>query len=468
MVQLDTRLPLGIQQPDFLNALAQGTQNAGNQAALMRQAEGQNLFRQHGAGAMQGDPSAMNALAGFDPVMAQGMDINRQENRRADQRIGIAQQQLQLAREAGQRAAMEAQDRRAAMQEAQQGQQMMRQLAQAFASGDERAFGAISAEIAGQPLPMEPQSLQTLDAFLSGFSGGLSSMVPQGPEPTSEMRNLEFRARQANLKPGSPEYREFMASGGRAGPLVDMSGMTIGGDTMGKPIGTQGLVMVPDPNAPGGLRAIAAEGSPLAEERARAAEAQQRADANATREDVQRSGVVQQTTKMIRELITKGGNRSLVDLPETGVIGERLNRWGVNQEAADMAGRIDTLKGMVAFDRLNALREASATGASGLGQVTEREIALLAAQLGALDQRLSPPVLLETLDTIDAVMGKLSPAAEAFITGAVDTLPSAAASAVGGFGAATLDELLAVDVMNLPADQLDDYERRLNELQGQR
>jgi hypothetical protein len=186
MVQLDTRLPLGIQQPDFLNALAQGTQNAGNQAALMRQAEGQNLFRQHGAGAMQGNQNALNALAGFDPMMAQGMDINRQENRRADQRIGIAQQQLQLAREAGQRAAMEAQDRRAAMQEAQQGQQMMRQLAQAFASGDERAFGAISAEIAGQPLPMEPQSLQTLDAFLSGFSGGLSGMVPD-PGKQSEI-----------------------------------------------------------------------------------------------------------------------------------------------------------------------------------------------------------------------------------------------------------------------------------------
>ena len=63
MVQLDTRLPLGIQQPDFLNALAQGTQNAGNQAALMRQAEGQNLFRQHGGGAMQGNQNALNALA---------------------------------------------------------------------------------------------------------------------------------------------------------------------------------------------------------------------------------------------------------------------------------------------------------------------------------------------------------------------------------------------------------------------
>jgi hypothetical protein len=197
MVQLDTRLPLGIQQPDFLNALAQGTQNAGNQAALMRQAEGQNLFRQHGAAAAQGDTNALAQIGGFDPMMMQSLDFNRQENRRADQRIGIAQQQLQLAREAGQRAAMEAQDRRAAMQEAQQGQQMMRQLAQAFASGDERAFGAISAEIAGQPLPMEPQSLQTLDAFLSGFSGGLSSMVPDPSKQSAAEQQIE-RIMRAN------------------------------------------------------------------------------------------------------------------------------------------------------------------------------------------------------------------------------------------------------------------------------
>ena len=65
---IDHRIAMMGQQPNIVNALAQGTQAAGQVANLRRQAEGQNLFRQHGAGIMAGDPTAMNALAGFDPA----------------------------------------------------------------------------------------------------------------------------------------------------------------------------------------------------------------------------------------------------------------------------------------------------------------------------------------------------------------------------------------------------------------
>jgi hypothetical protein len=52
------------------------------------------------------------------------------------------------------------------------------------------------------------------------------------------------------------------------------------------------------------------------------------------------------------------------------------------------------------FSELNKLREASATGASGLGQVTEREISLLQNRLRTLDPYGDPTKLKGDLDYI--------------------------------------------------------------------
>jgi len=46
---------------------------------------------------------------------------------------------------------------------------------------------------------------------------------------------------------------------------------------------------------------------------------------------------------------------------------------------------LDTLKGAGAFAALSQMREQSATGASGLGALSEAEMRLLVAQAGALD-----------------------------------------------------------------------------------
>ena len=49
---------------------------------------------------------------------------------------------------------------------------------------------------------------QTLQEFLK------QRQMPEGQEPTDTMRNLEFRAAQAGIQPGTPEYQQFMLSGG--------------------------------------------------------------------------------------------------------------------------------------------------------------------------------------------------------------------------------------------------------------
>lgn len=99
MVQIDHRIAMMGQQPNIVNALAQGTQAAGQVANLRRQAEGQNIFRQHGPGIMAGDPAAMNALAGFDPMAAMGVQSQRQQMTIGEAQLAQIKQSTRLAAE---------------------------------------------------------------------------------------------------------------------------------------------------------------------------------------------------------------------------------------------------------------------------------------------------------------------------------------------------------------------------------
>lgn len=69
-------------------------------------------------------------------------------------------------------------------------------------------------------------------------------------------------------------------------------------------------------------------------------------------------------------------------------------------DARDFAAELDTLKANIAFGELTEMRAASKTGGA-LGQVSERELALLTATLGALDPGQSPENLRAQLDKIE-------------------------------------------------------------------
>jgi hypothetical protein len=72
---------------------------------------------------------------------------------------------------------------------------------------------------------------------------------------------------------------------------------------------------------------------------------------------------------------TTGGGSLLASIPAT--------------DARNFKAELDTLKANIAFGELTAMREASKTGGA-LGAVSEREMALLSAALGALDPGQSP------------------------------------------------------------------------------
>lgn len=72
------------------------------------------------------------------------------------------------------------------------------------------------------------------------------------------------------------------------------------------------------------------------------------------------------------------------NLPTTGALGDFLSGIG-GTAARNLRARLETIKAHAGFDRLQAMRDASPTGAV-LGQITERELAFLQATIGNLDQ----------------------------------------------------------------------------------
>lgn len=119
---------------------------------------------------------------------------------------------------------------------------------------------------------------------------------------------------------------------------------------------------------------------------AKAAEAETEANAQAQMEAVQRENAETQADTVlstIGEIRNIADSKGMFDLPEVGIVGDALGRWGVNQEAVDVRNKVASLESAIAFDRLQRMREASPTGGA-LGAVSERELTLLAADLGSL------------------------------------------------------------------------------------
>jgi len=96
-----------------------------------------------------------------------------------------------------------------------------------------------------------------------------------------------------------------------------------------------------------------------------------------------------------KQVLNKGGL-----LPTTGVMGSKLQ--GVYQPSADLAATLNTIAGNISLDKLNAMRQASTTGASGLGAVTEPEHRMLMNSIAALEQSQGQEQLLANIRRVRA------------------------------------------------------------------
>jgi hypothetical protein len=88
-------------------------------------------------------------------------------------------------------------------------------------------------------------------------------------------------------------------------------------------------------------------------------------------------------------------------LPTTGVVGGWLSKVG-GTDARDLRGLLDTVRANAGFKELQAMRDSSPTGGA-LGQVTERELALLQAVVGNLEQDQSKEQLVDNMRRVKNV-----------------------------------------------------------------
>lgn len=95
-------------------------------------------------------------------------------------------------------------------------------------------MGGIELENARNPPPPAPEYdfIELQDGTIvrtEKYSGGIEGMgqfgTPEGDQ-TDTMRNLEWRAAQSGLVPGTPEYQEFMRSGGQSAGMA----LSVGAD----------------------------------------------------------------------------------------------------------------------------------------------------------------------------------------------------------------------------------------------
>jgi hypothetical protein len=94
--------------------------------------------------------------------------------------------------------------------------------------------------------------------------------------------------------------------------------------------------------------------------------------------------------------------RSLADQMSTGLIGQGMSYFG-QSDAAEVYRQTDVLKSTATIENLNAMRRESPTGGA-LGNVTEKEGAMLAAAAGALDPASGPARFQQQLDNYEMTL----------------------------------------------------------------
>lgn len=306
--------------------------------------------RQAAAGGLQGLGALLMAIASGQPQNAaaafqvglQGAneaDWRRQEQARRDEEFAYRQQE---------RADATAERER---------QRQERDAAKA-------KFGEFSALFSDDDPTNDPTGLQDLLPYLDPEQGyGVVADMFAQPESTDDIREYNLYTEQG----GTQDFTTWLRDNKKAG--AGNSSTTIYNKDYGNiPPGFR-LIETPQ-----GVQMEAVPGSPAATDAAAAVEVEQQQTAN----QQQSADIVTQDISRAVEKIEQSPNWT------AGFFGNALSGVG-GTEANNVRKLIDTVEANTAFDRLQAMRNASKTGGA-LGSITERELQLLAATRGSLEQ----------------------------------------------------------------------------------
>ena len=364
---MDARLILAGQTVNPVNALAMGNQVGQQQNDMRYQQDYRSAVQQHGAGALGGNQASMNALAAFDPQVAQnlasnqlGMDQTRQQMRYLDdnQRMAVEQHAAGLS-------------------QAQRAEQ-----AAAVRSGVAAGMQAQTPQQWDAYMSQDPSTQQYVGQFGNRemIAGSFLEMadaieMSQGSDgsPTGAAATLAYRAREAGLQPGTEEYRNFMISNG-GGVSVN-----VGGSSPAPPSGYRNVFddngnLVSQEVIPGG---------PASQDAAAAGRAAEVAGGNAAT-----------ATRVIQNAAQRA--RTAAQDRMVGGLAGQLAAQNPGSQNAEVYRQVATLQSNAKIENLQAMRAASPTGGA-LGAVSDSENAMLGAKSGAIDPA-SPNFLRDLAD----------------------------------------------------------------------
>lgn len=191
---------------------------------------------------------------------------------------------------------------------------------------------------------------------------------PGPPDPTDTMRNLEWRAEQAGLQPGTPEYNDFMVRGG-AGPQVAVDARNMGSIPPGY------RVEYDDAGNPVQMEPI--PGGPVAREQ----QAEEDAAAAAQRNAADYGLTVTQDVGIARNYLDEIGSMAGAD----GIVGANLREWRAGIPGTpeyNMRQFVESAQSNIVLDTINRMRQTSSAGATGMGNMSERQMEVIRGVLG--------------------------------------------------------------------------------------
>lgn len=361
--------------PDMLNTLARATQAAGMANQVGQQNALRSLYREQGPGIAAGEQGALNALARMDPQASLGIQDTRLGMENTRDQMRVRQEQLKLARAASGRAAAAHAAQMDDRQRAREQQRLQQAVAGGLQAQTPEEFDAFMKQIGADDYVGQFANRDMLAAQFLGVADAYEMANPALQGPQSSLGKV-----QADIDAG------FLPADTPLRGQPDQVNVTLpGNQPQGSPIGTQGVVLVPDPTADGGFRAVLAEGSPAyLQAQADAAEAATNAQKEANKDTDQqlKLGMTLQNIHLNIKEIEDGG------LPVTGVGGEARRTWvgraTTGEGAMAFQNRNNQITDAAALDEIQRMRDNSKTGGA-VGQLTDSERVAIGNSITAMN-----------------------------------------------------------------------------------
>lgn len=234
---LNPNIILAGQSPDILNALANSNVAAQQRVEFDRTNAMNRMLQEQGAGIIAGDQNALNALAGYDPMAALGVQDARLGMDATRLGMDATRQQMEVLDIETKRAAEEYARGLSKEQAAAEAAQLEAGVKQALMAPNAAAFDALMTQMGRPELVGQFENRQMLAGQFMSVAEILKMTAP--PDPTTSQRDYQFYADQETAAGRQPlSFNDWDLQSKKAAAATTTVNTTVtpaGGDSSTRP-----------------------------------------------------------------------------------------------------------------------------------------------------------------------------------------------------------------------------------------